>query len=371
MKIRVFTDLRFTESATQTGVGKHITHMVCGLANMNGNDVSLLAARDQVSGGRLDSENTLSALRVRRLPITWKVAETFWTLSGGPAMDRYCKGVDWVYCPKNDFMPLRCTPLAVTVHGAHELDPNFPQSRRLRDGLNRARRRLAYHRMVSRADRVFTVSTFLKNQIIDWFACDEEKIEIVGNGVEQEYFDIAKQPLGISGQSQNRPYLLSVGGLNYLDGGDRLLQIARQLQKAQPNLRIIVAGGQHEAEYLRQAHATGNLEIAGYLPTGVLAPLMRDARALLFLTRYETFGIAAAEAMAAGTPVITYGGTAVPEIVGNAGFYLSDDPSAAVEMISQVVFEQSIVAPKIIIGLQRAKLFTWSACVGRLIKALQ
>ena len=176
MKISVFTDLRFTESSTPTGVGKHIAQMVQGLDCIDGNDVSILAARDQISEMGLKSESTLSFLPAQKLPLPWKAAEALWTLAGGPAVDSYCKGADWVYCPKNDFIPLRNTKLAVTIHGAHELDPQFPQSDNLNSRLNRIRRRMSYQQIIDRADLILTVSDFLKNQMMDWFGCEENKI---------------------------------------------------------------------------------------------------------------------------------------------------------------------------------------------------
>jgi hypothetical protein len=72
---------------------------------------------------------------------------------------------------------------------------------------------------------------FLKEQIIAWFGCDGERIEIIGNGVEGEYFDVANQPMGLSGRSVDRPYLLCVGGLNDIDGGRLILQVAQVLSR--------------------------------------------------------------------------------------------------------------------------------------------
>ena len=83
MKISVFTDLRFTESRTPTGVGKHITQMVKGLARMEGNTISVLASRDQANENALRPKNALSFLPSKRLPLPWKAAEVLWTLTGG------------------------------------------------------------------------------------------------------------------------------------------------------------------------------------------------------------------------------------------------------------------------------------------------
>ena len=389
MNIRIFTDLRFTSHPKQTGVGKHIFQMVSGLSRISGHEISLLAAKDQSNHHRSGS---LSFLPARTLPLPWKTAEALWTLTGHPSADRWTGDPDWIYCPKNDFIPIHKSRVAVTIHGAHELDPHFPQSKSLAARLNRTRRRISYCRILRQADLVLTVSEFLKQQMMDWFHVPEGKFCVVGNGVEPEFFQVANRPRGASGQPADRPFILCVGGLNQLDGGDRILRVAALLQQQAPDLRILVAGGDHSPGLLRAAVSSGpsslaremdspistgrspslqNMELLGYVGSEQLALLLRDAVALFFPTRYETFGIAAAEAMAAGTPVVTNRSTAVPEIVGDAGIFTAgDNPEEMASVIVEVLNNEGLRQRHIHAGRERAKQFTWAACVQRLSTAL-
>ena len=259
----------------------------------------------------------------------------------------------------------------MTIHGAHELDPQFPQSDNLNSRLNRIRRRMSYQQIIDRADLILTVSDFLKNQMMDWFGCEENKIAVVGNGVEQDFFAAAELPSGVSGRPTDRPYLLCVGGLNEIDGGNQVIQAAQLLAITHPDIQIVIAGYQHEQKLLEKAQKLSNVELLGYVPAKALAPLMRDALALLYLTKYETFGIAAAESMAVGTPVITSGSTAVPEIVGDAGLYVTDDPHDVMEKISMVINDDKLYKSLHTVSRRRAMAFTWQACVDRLHIALE
>lgn len=371
MKVSVFTDIRFTENHSPTGVGKHIEQMVLGLSKIDGNLVSVLATCDQIEDFKLRAVSSLASLPVKRLPLPWKAAEAMWTVSGGPSVDRYCVDSDWVYCPKNDFIPLRSKKLAVTIHGAAELDPKVPQEGGVGARLNRLRRRLSYARIVARADLILTVSEFLKMQIVDWFKCDEARIAVVGNGVEQHFFDAASLPIGITGRRADRPVLLCVGGLNDIDGGDRVIKVARLLARRCPDFIILVAGNQHEKKYIDEAKLLPNIELLGFVETSHLACYMRDSLALLFMTRYETFGIAAAEAMAVGTPVITCGGTAVPEVVGNAGIYVSDNPEDVLDKILEISRNRELTDSIRLAGKNRASEYTWSSCVRKLNAAME
>ena len=367
MNICVFTDLRFAAYAKPTGVGKHIFQMVHGLSQIQGNSVSLLATKDQIR-----HPGSLSFLPVRELPLPWKAAEAVWTATGHPLADRWCGNPDWVYCPKNDFIPIRKFKVAVTAHGAHELDPQMPQPRTIAARLNRLRRRLSYTRMLQGSDLVLAVSEFLKQQMVDWFDMAPEKVCVVGNGVEPEFFRAADQVPGLSGEPPDRPYVLCVGGLNLLDGGDRVLAAAPLLRRRLPDLRILVAGCQHEEHMSRGAAELPNITLLGYVTSDRLALYMRDAVALLFPTRYETFGLAVAEAMAAGVPVITCRSTAVPEVVGDAAIYVDpDQPESIVEALTAIQSESRLRGDLVCRGRQRAQVYTWSACVVRLQQALE
>lgn len=380
MKIRVFTDLRFVATTTPTGVGKHVYHMARGLADTPGCEASLLAASDQVQ-----NPGVLDFLPIRRMPLPWQAVSVLWTVASRPHADRWCGDADWIYCPKNDWIPLRTKRLAITIHGAHELDPAMPPPASPMQWLYRLRNRVQYMKMCRHADVVFTVSEFLRARICEWFGADPDKVVVVGNGVEPEYFAAGQkrapvdaspaspslQPLPSSLLPSASPYVLAVGGLNHLDGGDRIVAVANEIVRRGLGVRIRVAGRLHEQALEGAARAHPRLELLGYVPAQRLAPLMAGAVALLYPTRYETFGMGAAEAMASGTPVITCRSTAVPEIVGDAGIYVDPDKvGETVEAIQSLLGNPEKGAAYAERGRRRATQYTWAACVQRVWQQL-
>ena len=208
MRVYSFTDLRFTGSQTPTGVGKHMVHMVRGLAECSDTKVSVLATRDQLDdSGRTPVTNALSSLPVAPLPFSNNCLEGLWTLTARPLADRWCSDADWIYCPKNDFVPTRDIKVAATIHGAAPLDPALPQLRGVKSHIDRLRWGRVYHQIAKRADLILTVSDFLKNQVIEWFNAEPSKIVNVGNGVEEEYFSAATLPVGSSGRKHDQPFV--------------------------------------------------------------------------------------------------------------------------------------------------------------------
>ncbi|MHC1729246.1 MAG: glycosyltransferase [Syntrophobacteraceae bacterium] len=373
MRVTCFTDLRFTAGAQPTGVPKHLVRMIFGLADRPDVKLTMIATGDQLDGNKIPRENRLHGLPVNRLPGTNNTLEALWQLLHYPQVDRWIGEADWVYCPKNDLVPVKNARWAVTIHSTYECCPTLNQTggKRIASRVTKARCESAYRYMASRADLILTVSVFEKERIVSQFGASPDRVVVVGNGVEEVYYQVADTAKGISRRGGEQPYILSVGGLNYLDGGDYLLNVARVLAPALPEIRILVAGAQHERPYLAQAADIGNIELLGYVPAARLAGLMRDAELFLFLTRYESFGIAVAEAMAAGAPVIASDKTAVPEVVGDGGIIVDPEKTHLIaDMIKQLYLSPARREELRLRGIERAARYTWKACADRLFKAL-
>jgi len=115
-------------------------------------------------------------------------------------------------------------------------------------------------------------------------------------------------------------YLLYFGRLDWNHKGlDVLLQAMEMLVDAYPDLRLKVAGRGKDAErLLREARTAGireNIELIGGVDDETRAELFSGARILLMPSRFEGFGMVAAEAMAAGVPVIASNTGSLPEVV--------------------------------------------------------
>lgn len=338
--------------------------MIQGLAKYPDVEIIILATKDQLTKeGEIPGNNSLAGFKARRLPLSWHIAYFLWLFTGLPYMDKYAKDLDWVYCPKNDFIPLKKVKTAITIHGAHEIDPDYPKDKSIKGRLTQIKSRLSYKRICKQSTILLTVSNFLKEQMIKWFNVSANKIVVTGNGIESVFF-VNK------GENKINKQLITVGGLNYLDGGDRIIKLAEYMTKIKSEYYILVVGNQHEELLLKKAQSLPNIRIAGYKPTKELAEIMQDSYALLFLTRYETFGITAIEAMASGLPVITCNSTAVPEIVGDAAIYVNPDKIVdiytKIERLDNIEYRKSFIVK----GYKKSKSYTWDSCVLKLKEVL-
>ncbi len=114
-----------------------------------------------------------------------------------------------------------------------------------------------------------------------------------------------------------RPYFLFVGRLERLKGVQRLLERFRDYHEAD----LVIAGdGEYADELRRQAQGLSHVHFLGRVHPSALAPLYRDAIALLVPSiGFEVFGIVILEAFAQGTPAIVHDLGALPEVIADSG----------------------------------------------------
>ncbi|MFN3492469.1 MAG: glycosyltransferase, partial [Anaerolineales bacterium] len=95
------------------------------------------------------------------------------------------------------------------------------------------------------------------------------------------------------------------------------------------NLPLVVVGDGTDIEILRKI-AKKNIQIAGYQSDEVVTDLMNRAKAFVYMAT-EDFGIAMAEAQAAGCPVIAYTKGGASEIIrdGETGLLFKEQTSAS------------------------------------------
>ncbi|GAH75739.1 unnamed protein product, partial [marine sediment metagenome] len=87
---------------------------------------------------------------------------------------------------------------------------------------------------------------------------------------------------------------------------------------------------------------------------------------------YEGFGIAALEAMACGTPVITSNASAFSEVVGDAGIMVDPyDVGGLAEAMRQVLTNKALRQDMIEKGLERVKMFSWEKTARETLKVYE
>lgn len=139
----------------------------------------------------------------------------------------------------------------------------------------------------------------------------EPEIRLIEAGVPDELFELTRR---------ESDYLLYFGRLDWFQKGlDVMLEAMKLLVAKHPQLRLKVAGrGKHLRRVVEQTYQLGireNVEVVGPVGDTERNALFSGARLLLMPSRFEGFGMVAAEAMAAGIPVVATSAGSLPEVV--------------------------------------------------------
>jgi len=135
-----------------------------------------------------------------------------------------------------------------------------------------------------------------------------------------------------------QPTVLFVGRLELRKGVPVLLAAARLVIKEHPSVQFVLAGASHPTlpqveidSLIRDYDLESHVNQTGHLSSEELAHLYREAAVCVLPSYYETFGLAALEAMAYGKPVIATQAGGLPEVVedGKTGLLVPPDDADA------------------------------------------
>jgi glycosyltransferase involved in cell wall biosynthesis len=180
--------------------------------------------------------------------------------------------------------------------------------------------RTAYLGLIGQGRRLVAVSESLRQSLAAALQVSPDVIHLVPNAVDVDAFEA----IGAGGRDPDE--LLWVGGRKANKGTDVLLAAFRDLRTERPSLRLRLIGSApdhvEEARLRGLARDLGVQDAVAFEPpadrAGVAAAMMRAA-AFVHPSPYETFGVVAAEALAAGLPVAATPSDGVPEILGLDG----------------------------------------------------
>lgn len=189
--------------------------------------------------------------------------------------------------------------------------------------------------MIVRRGRRFSATSAATAAELREIVGSEPPIHLVHAGVSDSLFALDRADAG---------YVLYFGRMDVFQKGiDLLLHAIARLVADRPGLRVKLAGRGKDLERVRSlATELGlgrHVEVLGAVDEETRMALLRGAAVQVMPSRFEGFGMAAAEAMAAGVPLIATAAGSLPEVVGDDGGLLVPprDPVALAEAIRNLM----------------------------------
>ena len=302
--------------------------------------------------------NTLSGNFSKRLfPIPPTAANWLFNYAHFPKIESFIGNID-VFHTSDWTQPPSDAPKVATVH---DLVPvKFPK---LTHPVIASAHGQAFKWIKKEAKIVIAVSESTKKDLID-LGVEKGRIRVVYEAADEIYKPQTKETVKnimkkykISGN-----YLISVG-VGARKNTERLIS-AYEKVRAGENLKLVFVGRVSG----RQGEERGVLYL-GHVPTEDLPALYSGAKALVYPSLYEGFGLPIVQAFACETPVVTSNISSMPEIASGAAILV--DPYE-VDSISKGI-QEALGGVKELTkkGKIRAKDFSWGKTAKETLKVYQ
>jgi glycosyltransferase involved in cell wall biosynthesis len=373
-KIPIALDLSCILDPPLTGVGYAALYQVQALRKfVDCFDYRLFGARSRRGSasvpelaGIVSSECILSYVR--------RVKPAIWTRVNFPPIEWFCGEVRLAHDFFHQLPAARTALRCVTIHDLSFIRHPETHTRQTVQSQTRLVRHAVKH-----ADALVAVSEFCKRELLELAGADERKIHVVPNGVNVDDFvaplaesaiAAVKETYGINGD-----HIIYLGTIEGRKNIALLLDAYATFSARNKSAPLLVLAGKvgwrSEAilEAINRFGPSGGVLQLGHIPRHDAIVLLRSARACVYPSIYEGFGLPALEAMAAGVPLIVSDADALIEVAGEtATTFPRNDVDALVDALRRVVDDREESMRLAALAKQRAAHMTWLCSAATLVR---
>ena len=296
--------------------------------------------------------------------------ENLWRWSNFPKLEYFTGEFDIYHCCHHLMPPTRNRPRVLTVYDLRRY--KVPQ-------LYRKSKLGLFELALSRADHFIAISEATKKDLCSLFDISGEKVDVVHLAadttfnpvLEFERQEIKKRLAEETGAPLDN-YLVVFSSPDRRKNISCIIKAFILAQSRLPdNFKLVVVGKLPREEDIFKLVASSkkadNIVVTG--PVDDVGNLLSCAGGLVFASLYEGFGIPILEAFGCGVPVITSDCSSMPEVAGEAAFYV--DPYS-IESIAQAMVKVcgDVKARERLIkaGFSRAQEFSWQKTAAKTIE---
>ena len=263
--------------------------------------------------------------------------------------------------------------LVFTVHDLTVL--SHPECHTL---ANRVRTLASVADALARGATILAVSEATRREAFRLLALPVEKVEVLApilNPCFSARGDVQADEATARRFGIDNLFVLAVGSLEPRKNLERLLDAWTELpDRLRRTHQLVVVGpdGWQQRSILRRLDGlvqTESVIRAERLRDSELAALYRRARALVFPSLAEGFGLPVAEAMACGAPVVTSKSSSLPEVAGDAAILVDpEDVDAIATAVARVLEDEGLRRDLRERGYERSQSFSRDALLPRLLE---
>lgn len=348
---------------SRTGVGTYILNLCEELKSLPELDISLwaLALRSK------PLPPSMTDLPFRRMRIPGRLGPRMWSRVRFPHGELLTRAADVIHGTNFWVPPLSNKRGVVTIHDLtfiHHPELCPPTVRDYKKTLPI---------VLKSCGAVITISETVRKDFLEHFEFPEERVIVTLLGVHEWARKASPDPdanraLGIDGE-----YILFIGGQEPRKNLKALIRAFPEVEKLGVKLVLVGPEGRDSQLIEKEVERLSlqrSVIFAGRLSDQQLGSVLAGARAFVFPSLDEGFGMPPLEAMAAGVPVVAARAGALPEVLGEAPYWCDPlDESSIASALERALTDEPARSAAIARGRERAEKFTWARCAERTLEA--
>ncbi len=224
-----------------------------------------------------------------------------------------------------------------------------------------------------------TVSDFSRKDIAEKYQIDANDIRVIGNGVSDHFKPLSQFEKEKVRQifSVGEPYYFFVGTIHPRKNLANMIKAFDAFKaETKSSIKFLISGSAWSKNDIEQLfsgiHHKSDVVYLGKVKDEYLPQLIAAAEALLYVSKFEGFGIPILEGFACQTPVITSTISALPEIAGDAAILADPDNILDIKDKLKLLYNNTDLQAQLIAkGIMRKNEFTWDIMAHRLSQNMQ
>jgi len=231
-----------------------------------------------------------------------------------------------------------------------------------------------------RADHIIAISEHTKKDILALLNIPEEKITVIPLAASKEFRPIKspKKLKAVQAKYQTgSDYILHVSTIEPRKNLPFLVRAYALAVREGVDAKLVITGkkGWYYGGLFKlvdELNLKNQVIFTGYVEDQDMPALYSGAKAFVFPSQYEGFGLPPLEAMACGTPVISSNTSSMPEVIGSAGILIAPkDERLWARNIINVLKDKGLAKNMSDWGLRQAKKFSWAEAARKTIEVYE
>lgn len=228
----------------------------------------------------------------------------------------------------------------------------------------------------ARGDTLLTNSMFSVRELCHHAGFRLDRLHVASPGCNHVHAsEVAPLPEAVAALAAGRGYYVIVGSRARHKNIAIAVEAHSRHRREHPHApALLMIGGERQDIFGDDAgggELAGDILHLGYVDDPTLFSILRSARALIFPSRYEGFGLPLVEAMALGCPVVAGDLPTAHEIgIGACWTFPPGDANALAAQLALLDSQPNQVHKKVTIGRRRAERLDWDACADAVLNTL-